>query len=485
LWQVISIPAEIWSTEEKITTSSRENMNSIYEAQQYYYSKTQKFVPADSLEKLVMFLRSDSSLQSLSKLGNLTNQLYDRINQILDVPVLEAILPIIQSLDEIKGDLSFNTRYFKNYDDLMAQKESIESSLTKFESSSEFPDFCTVKNYVDSLYRLRERMNEYKLQNSALLAKGYVDSLNVFLPSIERGVVENFWTEEYQKMLNFVRAIKETDIVYKSSVADRLRKFSDRINSSIKDLSKTELQANVQMLKEQKSHVEELHRKFLEPDNFMLTNKYGVLSLDETDSLLINFSEENFYDPDTFDGQQRYIVAYNNDTGNLTVESPNLLDDFQNKLLEATNPIRDLPLFSYPQKVRNSLDSTIVVMNETKSTYRLNRYQEVLLDMKELIAEMQELNDVLFFRYSLNVKTFLDTVQTERRLSVLKPMIEDILNPIDTLAARTETGNVSDLREKLNEFGNKIQALDSLIQDQTPSRISSRIDPFYDSYKEV
>ncbi len=485
LWETITIPNKIWSEEQRMTTVGRKNMEAVYEAERFYNSHTKEYIPSDSLEKLIVFIENDSSLQQKQRIGELTNVLYNSINRILEIPALSSLVPLSQSIDEINGDLSFNTRYFKKYDNLMVQKDEISRDLIKFDISNDFPNFNKVKTYVDSLDELRDRINEESLQNSALLAQRYVDSLEYFLPRVETNAANEFWKTEYQKIFKFISDIKKTDLVKVTSVADRLKKFIDRINTSMKAFLQVDVNQNVTLLSHQKNALGGIYNDFITHDNFLLTQQNGILQLSEVDSILVTFNENNFTCPDTFDGVQRYIVSYQPNQSSLVVECPNLLNTLQNQLVQATTPLSNITSLGYMDKIQFVLDSTIAVMNYAKNRYRLaraDRTGEIILNMKEVIAEMQSLDNVFFYRYNTRVSSFIDTVKSEKKLSVLKPMIEDILNPMDTLATRIETGNIADLEERLNYFGKKIQELDSLIQIRVKRR---NVPPFYPIYEKV
>jgi hypothetical protein len=119
-------------------------------------------------------------------------------------------------------------------------------------------------------------------------------------------------------------------------------------------------------------------------------------------------------------------------------------------------------------------DSTLVRLDENRALLR--RYTDVLLRIKELLVEMEQMDNVFFYRYTNELQEFLDLVQNEKKLSVLTPAIEDILNPMDTLAARIESGNISDLEKRLNYFNGQLKKLDSTITEiRLPSRIRRRV----------
>lgn len=485
---VIYIPDQIWTEEDSMLTTSRENMNAIYEAQHLHYTRNKRYLPSDSLGKLVEFVRTDSALLEKQKIGKLTNQLHNGINALLQTPILQAMGPISGGISEINGDLDFNTRYFQKYDAILAKKDEVKQNLRRFSSSLDYTNFNMLKLYSDSLNILNDRLNEYTLQQGAQLSQAYTDSVLKYLPKAELTSMGEYWRGEYANIDQMVKDIKQTDIVMVSSVADRLKKFIDRVNTGMGILATVDVQQDARTLEQAKNELANIYTEFTQPENLFSTQRNGILTLSEIDSVLLKFNEKNFYDPDTFDGEQTYIVHFKDTSAAIVVESPNLLTDFQNKLTAATEPIANLSIYPYLGKIQEALDSTATVMIAEKDKHRLARYStDLLLDMKELTTEMGDISNLRFTRYTQNLKTFVDTIKTERRLSALKPIINDYIltTGIDSLASKIENRDISDLEAKMNEFGTKIQALDSLVVASVPARVSRNIEPFYDTFAGV
>lgn len=487
---VIYIPDRTWSSERKVVETSRNNLMALYEAENYHYLKTKRYIPGDSLEALITFADSDSALIARQKIGQLTHELSRNLEGAMQIPVIKALIPISKSLNEINDELNFNSRYFSKYDHILRQSEEILTGLPRFSSgSADFPHFSVMKNYVDSLSILKERIGDYKLQNAALLGQRYLDSLNAHIGNIETGTVTRAWNAEYDKISSLLKEIKKTDIVLVSTVADRTKKFIDRIKTAMNELARINLSDNIHRLQMQKDYLNQTHESFLKQANFFISQNYGIMQLNEVDSLLVKLNEDNLYCPDIFDGKHRYIVHYRPGRPGLVVECPNLLNGFQQQLIASTAPLKNLSLYPVVNKINGALDSTIRVMNETKDKYRLSRYStEILLSIKELEAEMtQEMDNVRLYRYVKRVQTFVDTVQTEKRLSALRPMIEDILAPMATLADHIERRNLEDIEKKLNYFGTKVQLIDSLVANtsQIPANVRREIPPFKNSFENV
>ncbi len=487
LYQVLTIPGQIWSDQAELTETSRDNMNSVYEAQRYFYSRNNRYVHADSMEQLVEFLRQEEGLQNRRQAGVLTNKLNDAIQNVLSIPTLNSILPVSQSLYEISGDLSFNTRYFQKHDHIISQKEAISENLAQFNSSLDFPIFNDVKLYTDSLNTLADRINEYSIAEGAELAKRYVDTLGTMMNNIERDKVNGFWKQQYAAIGSLAGDILRSDLVKVTSVGDRLNKFIDRIDGAMTSFAGANLGSDASALGQQASALSNLIAEFSLPENEAVARSNGLLQLNETDSILVKFNESNFYDPDNWDGEQRYIVSFQENSPRLTVESPNLMDQFADKLTSVTAPIKNLSIFPHVNAIDASMDSSISYMDSIKTEYKLNKYDDVILDMKEVMAEMKDFNNQLSYRYAKRLQEFVQAIETERKLSVLKPMIEDVLNPMDTLATRIESRDFSDIEKRVSYLGGKVARLDSIIADskQIPSRVKSRIPALLPHFEQV
>ncbi len=476
---VILVPNQIWKQENRITEKCRDNMNALYEAEMFYYQGNDTFT--DTLSQLLTYVENDSGLTHRQGLVSLTRSLIRVIDNILEIQTLQQINDISQAAFEITGDLVGNERYFRRHEGLLEESRVINRKILSLDSSMVIPNFSKTKNYIDSLQNLRNRMSDYPLQNSVLNSMTYVDSIKLYYSHIEMSAVNEYWEEQYARINNFISDIKQTDIVKVSSVGDRLKKFIDRINDAIKKLNLSDFEEAKQQLDSERQNLKELHQKFLSPDYFILTQKYGLASLNETDSTLISLSQNKFFCPDN---EERYLIAMLGGQ-RITVECPNLLDQFHSWFNQSVAPIKGLPLFTQMNNLDTALAHTSERLNENRTLVR--RYTDILLKLKELLVEIDEIeNSSLFYRYTHNVQNFIDTLENETKLSVLEKQIEDVLNPLDTLAARIENKDISDLEERMNYFDGKLKDLDSTITNtRMPSRVRNKIQPNAETFTPV
>ncbi len=464
---VIIVPNQIWEKENRITSGCRHNMNSLYEAERFYYQKNNIYT--DSLSKVLNFIQADSGLNRLQTLVSLTNSFTKVLNNILTIPSIENISIISQASSEIRQDLIGNERYFRKYADIDSTSSQIVREISRLDSSSILPNFSRVKLFVDSLRDLKESVSDHSLQVAILRAINSVDSLSLYYPKIEKTAFNEFWQGENNKINNFISRIRTTDISTVSTVPERLKKFIEQINNNEKLLNTSNEQNDKEKLDVERQNLTELHQKFLSPEYFMITKRYSLTKLNETDSILINLSQENFTCPDA-----KTIYMIDTTNNRLTVECPNLLNTFHEWFMNDVEPIRNRPVYGQMDSINSIIQQTKAVLDQNRGLLR--RYTEVLLMIKELSVEMDQMDDVTFYRYVITTQSFIQLVEKDKRLSILKSSIEDMLNPLDTLAARIQHRNISDLEQQLNYFKGKLQALDSTINDmRLPASIRRRV----------
>jgi hypothetical protein len=478
LLTVIYLPNQIWKEEAQTIKICRDNMNTLYETQRFYYQKNNSYT--DSLSKLLTFVQNDSGINRRQSLVSLTNSFTKVLNNILNVPSVQNISKMSQAAFEITGDLVGNERYFRKYEHIAASSEEIVREMVNLDSSALFPSFSCSKLFVDSLRTLKESVTDFSLQIAILRAINSLDSLSLYYSKIERESFDQFWKVEYAKISKLIDEIRATDIAKVSSVADRLAKFIDQINSNLQLLNTSSATKDAQSLEVEKQNLKELHQKFLSLDFFILTQNASLTTLSENDSIIINLTQNNFICPDI---KKPYLI----DTvkARITIECPNLLDDIQKEFQTCIEPIRDLPLYERITRMSGIIENTKTVLDENRE--ELKRYTNVLLKIKELIAEFEEIKSIFFYRYANEVYEFIKLVDSEKKLSVLKPAIEDILTPIDTLASRMEKANLSDLEKKIDYYHQKLEEIDVTIAGMklpanVRSRIKSNVEPYQPIY---
>ena len=336
---VIIIPNQIWEEEEMVTSNCRHNMNSLYEAERFYYQRNSTYT--DSLGKLLTFIQADSGLTKRQMLVSLSNSLTQVLDNILAITSFQSISKISLASFEITGDLMGNERYFRKYPEINQVRDEIVREMMKLDSSLIFPNFSQTKLFVDSLRDLKESVSDYALQVATYRAISAADSLSLYYSKMERDELVQNWATQYDKISQFISEIRKTDISKVSTVPDRLKKFIDQINGNVQTLNSANTSKDAEALSVEKQSLTELHQKFLSPEFFMLTESYSLTKLNETDSILINLSQENFSCPDA-----KATYLFDTSKARITIECPHLLEIFQAEFREDIEPIRDIQSMS-------------------------------------------------------------------------------------------------------------------------------------------
>ena len=477
---VIIIPNQIWEEEESVTSTCRQNLNALYEAERFYYQRNSTFT--DSLGKLLTFVQADSGLNKRQTLVSLTNSLTQVLDNILRIQSFDNISKISLAAFEITGDLVGNERYFRKYPEIDQTREEIVREMIRLDSSVIFPNFSRTKLFVDSLRYLKESVSDFSLQVATYRAISAADSLSLYYDKLEKNELVRNWNSQYSKIDQFVSEIRKTDISKVSTVPDRLKKFIDQINKSVQSLNLANTSKDAEALGVEKQTLTELHKKFLS-EFFILTKSYSLTKLNETDSILISLSQDNFNCPDA-----KTTYVFDTTRRRLTIECPNLLTEFQLKFKQDIEPIRNVPLYQQVDEIAMILGNTKTVLDQNRA--ELRRYTDILLKIKELLVEIDQMNNVFLYRYANEVKDFIQLVDQKNQLSVLKPAIEDILNPLDTLATRIETGNIADLEIRINYYNEKLSEIDSIVQGmnlprRTRAQLKSNQEPLQPAFDEM
>lgn len=477
---VIIIPNQIWEEEETITSICQQNLNALYEAERFYYQRNSTYT--DSLGKLLTYVQTDSGLNKRQTLVSLTNSLTQVLDNILNIPSFQNISKISQAAFEITGDLVGNERYFRKYPEIDKTREEIVREMSRLDSSIVFPNFSQTKLFVDSLRFLKESVTDFSLQVATYRAISAADSLSLYYDKLEKNELVRNWNAQYSKINEFVSEIRKTDISKVSTVPDRLKKFIDQINKSVDNLNMANTSKDAEALGVEKQTLTELHKKFLS-EFFILTKSYSLTKLNETDSILISLTQENFNCPDA-----KTTYVFDTTQRRLTIECPNLLTEFQQKFQQDIGPIRTLPLYQQVDEIAKILQNTKNMLDQNRA--ELRRYTDVLLKIKELLVEIDQMNNIFLYRYANEVKNFIQLVDQENQLSVLKPAIEDILNPLDTLATRIENRNIADLENRMNYYNQKLAEIDSVVKGmnlprRTRAQLTSNQEPLQSVFDEL
>ena len=89
---VITIPGEIWTSEETAETICQENMISVYEAHSYYFKLKNEYAP--DMENLILTIQNDSSLLKRELVVSHTVRLREAMENFLNSPINKNLYKI-------------------------------------------------------------------------------------------------------------------------------------------------------------------------------------------------------------------------------------------------------------------------------------------------------------------------------------------------------------------------------------------------------
>ena len=104
---VILIPGEIWENEEKIKDITLTDIESLYEAQRYYYNLNQEYT--SDMNVLLTSIHNDSTLKVKKQVVDYTIKLRKAIDNFFEQPIINSLIKITLSNRKwpIKKDFLF------------------------------------------------------------------------------------------------------------------------------------------------------------------------------------------------------------------------------------------------------------------------------------------------------------------------------------------------------------------------------------------
>ena len=413
---VILVPGDIWSEEQKNMMNSRLNMISLWEAV-YFYKTTHDSITLDKKE-IIDALKADSSLVLRKRIVSHTDQLRIALDNYLAIPIVKNLLAISQNIGSTKEDLVNNERFFQKIPEFLQESQDIQMKLTTYESGFDFGDYVSAVKGLDSLYQLRRELADYTLQNAARRTNDLATRVQQKLPNIDFAKISADWNPLNARIAKFMNDVRASELRAVTSVSDRVEDFLGSINDGFNNLKKENINANIQKTGEAVAGFGSIYQKFLE--DFLVTEKYAQYKLSETDSLLLNISEANFYTPQ---GLEYNIET--RDTLGVWVEDPTLLPELQEKVLPLVEEIRQMDFIKAYQAYDSNLDSLKHYYLEVKNAYRKN--SEVFIKTKELDLEIENIKSSTAFDSYKKLQKFIDKVPNNKSFSEVKELVNDAL----------------------------------------------------------
>jgi len=413
---VITIPGEIWTSEEQATKICRENMVSLYEAHIYYYKLKESY--ASDMENLILTIQNDSSLLKRELVVSHTVRLRDAMESFLNSNLIDGLHTIASNLKNIGDDFVANARYFKSQDEevlsknIFTRSEELKMRISNFRSGVEFENYRIVIQELDSLWQVRRDLSDYSLQTAARWASHLSESIVLGLPNIDYASLKQTWeplSDDITDFLNTVNSIGKLKSA--TTVADRVADFQGKIETGFSNATSS----GVSDAQVKSQDLVAVYQEFL--NDFIITQFYAQYRLSDTDSFLLALNEDNFVTPDD---RIPYIVSLG-DSLDIRVEDPTLLEELKNRSTPLSEIAGQLPFMTGFKEYSRTLDSLQTFYLEVKRTYRRNL--DVTIKTKELDDLIPRIKDVGAFTAYNSLSAFAEIVPESDSYSEIQELI--------------------------------------------------------------
>ncbi len=457
---VIVIPGQIWDEEAREQKTAHENMMSIYESEKFLHRKTGNYTTNPN--ELISVVRQDSTIIQQQQLVNYTRELFDLLSSYLDIDYLDLLMKINRNTDNIIVDIESNMRNFRTIEAIENEANELKVKLAELNNSTDYPHYVSTNNYLDSLAQLKGNIQEYTLQNAALLGKNMTDTVNTMAGKIKLSNLENQWQPISKRLDEFVRSIIYSELVKQTSVGDRIKDFKTKVDNAFREIKKLDINNNLQEAQFISQETSTLYDTFLK--DFIITGKNALYRLSLEDSLILHLTEDNFYSPVT---NEMYKIIITDDSSAVKVESPVLLDEVKETAVPLANRIAQLPFLPKFKAYFDTLEVLKVKAYETRRAIRKNtdifiKYKEV----EELINQFPTISVSLAYE---QLNTFKNNAEPTESYSDLSLYIKDALNGtriFRQVYSRNFFGNLDSLNNDLislleayNELLSKVRRL--------------------------
>jgi len=420
---VILIPGKIWDQRKKDQLETQKNMSSIYEAERYYHIITGQYT--SDRGALMDMVHGDSTLLIRQQVVNYTRTLVSHVDSYFRITLIKTLSEINQNFANIIDDLDANKIYFKVMPEILEESNQFILDM-KDAYSTGFPELQTSLIMIDSLSQLRRDFSDYSLQTDAAKALAITDTINKMLTAIDMDAVYKIWQPLSNRLKDFSKRVNRTVIKENSSVADRVKNFSGKIDDSFKELQKANKEEDISKANELKSAINNMYDEFL--NNFIITSKKAQYALSLEDSLIINMTEDDFYSPFVVTSGERlaYKIIITEDSSAVKVESPLLLEDLREKTLPAAEIINNLPFLPKYTAYFDSLDS--IFKKSLAIKQKLKRNADIFFKHKEIELLISKYKDITIYSAYNDISKFAKDVPVSQSFSELKSDIENALS---------------------------------------------------------
>jgi len=215
----------------------------------------------------------------------------------------------------------------------------------------EFETYHRVITDLDSMWQLRRDLTDYSLQSAARLASAFSQDISKDIANIDYRAINQFWKPLSARISDLMNAIEKSKLKSLTSVADRVADFQSDINDGLSYFLANKDENSFNVVVSFSEDLTGVYREFL--TDFLVTEEYAQYALSETDSLIINISDNNFYTPRD---HLPYVMSFD-DSASLRIEDPTLLEELRTMASKEADQMSRLPFMSAFDNYQKNIDS--------------------------------------------------------------------------------------------------------------------------------
>jgi len=466
LYIVLTVPPSIWEQEKIESTTSRINMSSIYEGEKFYHRLTHRYTT--DKQELLSRIKADSSLINQQKLVDHTQELKKQLDTYLTNPYVASLIKLSQNIANIKSDLENNQRYFKVHEEIANESDELKQQISAFSSEIKFPNYYHDASLLDTLYQLRLDLSDLNLQTATKHSKELIESVNQYLKDVEIAKIHEQWSRLSTRIVAFTKAIKETDLVKRTSVADRVKDFNEHALSALEKLSSLNLPNQIRANEKTKKGLDELYQTFLK--DFIVTNKIALYKLSEQELLVYNLSDSSFYSPVN---HEPFLIFVNADSADVMVESPMLFPELKEMVSPLANTISTFEYFhtfgAYLDTLKNIHQKGLNIKKIIRRNIEIlvaNKELEVLVKNYETSSEYMAYKDLFdFVNMVNNSKSFSHIVKDAEKARSSLAIMEQVYDKSQFNNLDSMNTDVVKKLQQYNDILSKVRRLPQRVKN--------------------
>ena len=158
---VILIPGQIWENEEKIKSETLSDIETLYEAQRYYYTLNQDYARDTNL--LLTTIPNDSSLKEKKQIVDYTTKLRNAIDGFLEQPIISSLVKISQNIKNIESDFESNTIYFAKYENIKTKYEDLNFKVMVMKEGVEQESYSIDGKIIRFIVKPKKRFDRLSI----------------------------------------------------------------------------------------------------------------------------------------------------------------------------------------------------------------------------------------------------------------------------------------------------------------------------------